>query len=568
MRAVAREIGAGDSAVTITFEGTSLQARLGESVAAALTAHGIRDFRAGQHGNPRGLFCGMGVCQECLVEIGGRPNRRACMTKISGPVAIRRQGFPAAVPQPSLPGSHGVKRVPLDPDVLVIGGGAGGLTAAAVAAEAGARVVLIDERPAPGGQFFKQPVSGLKPAFDDAQFSNGRALIVRARNAGVTMIEGMAFAAYVPLRIEVQAGETPLTFTPRQLIVATGAYERGLPIPGWTLPGIMTTGAAQTLLRSYGVLAGRRILICGNGPLNLQVALELHRAGADIAAVAELSPRPGAKNIASLIRMAASAPSLLVQGMRYVGALKSLGIPLYHECALAEVEDGLLARLAFPSGRDLSIEADTICMGYGFMPSNELLRLLACRHRYDPLKGHLITERDSDMRTTVPAVFGVGDCCGLGGAMAAQEEGTIAGIAAAEAAGLVADATLQARRSAARGKLLRHRQFQAALWQVFQAPEMAGPQHDTIVCRCENVSLADMRSVLDRGSDMIGSLKRQTRLGMGRCQGRYCGAVAADLISRSTGKPLDEFDFPAPRPPIKPVPIGTIVMADRTPGRE
>ncbi|MGD9511492.1 MAG: 2Fe-2S iron-sulfur cluster-binding protein, partial [Geminicoccaceae bacterium] len=298
----------------IRFDGRPVASQPGQTVAAALTAAGIRAWRTTRHGAPRGLFCGMGACQDCLVTIDGRPNQRACMAKISGPHEVRSQ-----VPLPSLVadgnGAAGA-REPERVEILVLGAGAGGLTAAAAAAEAGVEVVLVDERPNPGGQFYKQPAGD--PPWDDAQFAGGRRLIARARAAGVRFVAGTAWSASLPLQVEVFGEQGVRSFRPRRLVVATGAFERPLPVPGWTLPGVITVGAAQTLLRSYGVVAGRRVLVAGNGPLNLQVAGELRRAGAEVVAVAEAAPRPRIGSLGQLAAMAAASPGLTAKGVGYL----------------------------------------------------------------------------------------------------------------------------------------------------------------------------------------------------------------------------------------------------------
>ncbi len=571
MRAAGFDLGAADPTIAITFEGAPVAARPGETIAAALTAAGIRDLRLTRDGAPRGLFCGMGVCQECLVEIDGEPAQRACMTKVTKPIAVRRHVTPARIPLvPAL--ARPTPAFPIDPDVLVIGGGAAGLTAAAAAAKCGARVVLVDERPTPGGQYFKQPHAGMsgRDGADDPQFAEGRRLIARTQAASVTVVEGMAVNAALPLSVTIVWQGVAVELRPRRLIVATGAYERALPLPGWTLPGVMTTGAAQTLLRSYRVLAGKRIVVAGNGPLNLQVALELQRAGADVAAVAELAPPPGMARLDALAAMATSSPGLLLQGFGYLRELRRRGVPVHFGTTLAQVRPGLVATLAAngPNGAPpREIAADAVCMGYGFLPSNELLRLLGCRHVYDDRRRHLVTQRDADLRTTTPGVFGIGDCCGLNGARAAIAEGVVAGIvAAAEAAGAAASAAAARDLRAARRAIGRHRRFQAALWRFFAArwpAELCAPEVE--VCRCEGVALAQLEAIQAAGGDGIGSIKRQSRMGMGRCQGRYCVPEAVERMCRQSGARPDEFSFAAPRPPVKPVPISALEGPERRP---
>jgi NADPH-dependent 2,4-dienoyl-CoA reductase/sulfur reductase-like enzyme len=546
------------------FEGETISAAHGQSIAAALTAAGIRDLHVARNGDGRGLFCGMGVCQDCLVLVDGEL-RRACVTEVTGARRIVRS--PAVQ---SLAGGPSVS--PIDaadvpvrtPDVLVVGGGAGGLLAAAASAEAGAEVVLLDERARPGGQYFKQPAAHTKFR-DDRQFAAGRALVARVQRAGVQMHEHVeVWGAFAPRDITSLDADGCTIWRPRQLVLATGAYERALPVPGWTLPGVITTGAAQTLLRGYGVLPGRRVLLAGNGPLNLQVAVELARHGAEVVAVAELAPPPGPRALAALWRMAAT-PDLLRDGMMLLVALRRSRIPVLYGHAMTGVEragDSLIVRLGRGDDyrqHERAFAVDAVCMGYGFLPSNELARALDCRHRYDAARGSLVTERNDNFETSVAGVFAVGDCCGLGGARAAMEEGLIAGTAAA-AISRTLSAELKRECAAARRRLRAHRRFQDGLWRLFAAPrlqtELATP--DTLICRCECVTLAQIEAALADDRPSLGEIKRRTRLGMGSCQGRNCTPIAATLLAQRRGRALDEFSFFAPRLPVKPIGIGAL----------
>lgn len=577
MRAKDAGLGQATDRVEIRFEGRVLEARRGESLLAALTAAGELVLRTTESGAERGLFCGMGVCQECLVEVDCVPAQRACMTKVGGPMTVRRQANrtsagsmpPAASPEAA------VDCMTANPDIVVIGGGAAGLSAAAIAAEAGASTMLIDERLDLGGQFYKQPLqsSDLELArFDDRQFAGGRALAHRVRTSGAQVLQGaQAVGVYEPLTAVVRAGSRTLALRPRRLIVATGAYERGLPVPGWTIPGVMTTGAAQTLLRSYRVLPGRRVVVAGNGPLNLQVALELARAGADVAAVAELARRPGLASAHAVVPMACSSPDLLLQGLGYLAALRLRSVPVYFGHVLTRVEragTGLRATLArWPEGlgeSGITIEADAICMGYGFQPSNEILRALGCRHDFDERRRHLVTARDADGATTVTHVYAAGDCTGLGGARAARCEGVVAGAAAARSLGFSLSSAQQAEADRARSALPRHRHFQDALWRLFEAPRpdvsLATP--DTIICRCEELSRGAIAAGPLDAQSAPGSLKRATRAGMGRCQGRYCGPFAMQLRAAKGGHAPSEADHWAPRPPVKPLTIAELAALE------
>jgi len=564
--------------VSFNFEGQELVGRHGESLAAALIAAGIRSFRTTRTGAERGIFCGMGICQDCLVEVDGRANQRTCMVKLDRSMTVRQESFgrehssPAAGAPP-----RRIEQIPEEkPELLVIGAGPGGLSAAIAARRVGAKVVVADERALPGGQYFKQiAISGGSVAAPDRQHDEGRRLIDTALAAGVEIRSGVdIWGAFQPLTLAgTEAGQVRI-FNPERLIVATGAYERGIPIPGWTLPGVMTTGAAQTLWRSYRRLPGKRVLIAGNGPLNLQVAAELAEGGGAITAVVEVAEVPALRSLPGLARMLAASPRLVIDGLRYRRRLGVAGAPVLYGSVITRIEksaDRLTVHVAGTRGNVRASErvfsVDAVCLGYGFHPSNEILRALGCEHRFDAARDQFVTLISSDVpgRTTVPNVFALGDCTGLGGARAALAEGTLVGLAVATDLGHVISADLAAERDAARRALARHRRFQTALWRFYAARplmlELATPE--TVVCRCEEVTVGRIDAALAEGCPSVGELKRTTRAGMGACQGRYCGPIVTALMAERLGRdPGEEHRF-APRMPVKPIPVADIAGLSR-----
>jgi D-hydroxyproline dehydrogenase subunit alpha len=541
----------GSGEFRFTFDGNPVPARSGQSLAAALTEAGHRALRQTASGGSRGMFCGMGVCQDCLVTVDGMPNRRACMTLAEPGQRVQTQVALAplsAAPSPAPPARH------IAPDVLVIGGGAGGLNAAIAAAGAGASVVLLDERKVPGGQYFKQ-ASGGTGVLDDQQAA-GAALIDRARACGAEIIgEVEIWGAFDGPLILAQHLGGALVARPGKVIVATGAYERPRMVPGWTLPGVMTTGAAQTLWRSYRSLPGKRVAVCGSGPLNLQVALELARGGAQVALVAEAAPAPW-RHPKDALALVAAGPKLALKGANFVLGLWRRRVPVWHQTSLIQVEpDGTALRATFrdAAGREKAVTVDALCMNDGFEPQNEILRLFGAAMTYDPVFGHLRCIRDVSMQTSISCVYAVGDCAGLGGAPAAAVEGRIAGLAAA---GAPVPDTLRA-------ELGGHRRFQTRLWAMHSPAPRAldnAPEH-TIICRCEEITLGQVRAGLADKPGHAGTLKRATRLGMGRCQGRYCASVAARLVAAGSGQTVSDYSHFAPRVPIKPVSIAAILAA-------
>jgi thioredoxin reductase len=502
----------------------------------------------------------MGVCQDCLVEVDGRPNQRACMTILEAGMKVRRQdAFPAlagaddgAADQPSA-AAHW-----LEPDVLVVGAGSGGLHAAIAAARAGAGVVVLDERKVPGGQYFKQPMEGVAQL--DAQQRAGAGLLQRAADSGAELLAGVEiWAAFdgPQLYASTAAGEL-LILRPRRLIIATGAYERPRIVPGWTLPGVMTTGAAQTLWRSYRTLPGPRVAVFGSGPLNLQVALELARGGADVRVVTERAASPWWRPRESFALLR-SGPRLALAGAAMHFGLLRARVPLRYGAVLQSIaapEGGGLVAHYRRGAADASVEVDAVCMNDGFDPQNELLRLLGARMRFDAHFGQLRCERNEDCEASVAGVYAVGDCCGLGGAPAAAAEGVIAGEAAAAACGFAAPGG--ARR--ARRSLAVARRFQEHLWRLHDpAPQsLAEADPAAILCRCEEISVGAFNAALETTDTHIGAIKSATRLGMGCCQGRYCGPAAARLHAARTGRCVEDLSYFAPQPPVKPVSVAIL----------
>lgn len=551
--------------VRFWYDGRPIDGLEGETIAAALAAGGIRQLRHTRGGERRGLYCGMGACFDCLVTVDGRASQRACLTKVADGQQVRSAmpaGTPADPLRPLAP-EAAAEPASRQVDLLVVGAGPAGLSAALAARRAGAEVLVLDERLQPGGQFYKPLAPSHQAAAPpDRQFADGLALEQQVRAAGVTVQQGaQVWAAFSPREVGALIDGHATVIGCRQLVIAPGAYERPVPFPGWTLPGVMTTGAAQTLARAYRVAPGQRVVIAGNGPLNLQLAAELLAGGAEVVAVLESAMRPTLGQWRQLATAARTAPDLLRDGWRYMRQLRAHRVPLLwgHAVVAAEGEDELRAvQAAAIDGQSatLRFEADTLCLGYGFIPSTELARMLGCEHRtVDRHLGHLATVTREDGATSLPGVFVVGDGADMGGSRVALARGALAGTAAARNLDLRAP---EPRKEL--GQLRKAECFQQALWSLYQAPpiSLATTPDDTLLCRCEEISFGSVREQIRAGRDTLAALKRNTRLGMGRCQGRYCAVTAAKLVSELTGRPPEVEQYFAPRPPAKPVPAGAL----------
>ena len=528
--------------VKIRFNGREIEALPGETIAASLAAAEIVAVRQVRSGAPRGPYCGMGVCFDCLVTVDGRPSQRACLTKVEAGMDVRSAS--AATPQPPEPVAPAEE---IACDVLVVGAGPAGLSAARRLALAGGKVIVVDERLHPGGQFYKPLAASHGAAVSalDKQFRDGAILGESARAAGVTLLgETTVWAAFSANEVAAIVADRATLFRPKRLVLATGAYEQSWPVPGWTLPGVMSVGGLQTLARSYRVAPGRKIVVAGNGPLSLQTALELVEGGANVVAVLEAAPEPGSARAREAIAAARADLSSMWAGMRMTARLgKRLR---WGERVVRVLGQDRVRGVETGSG---TIEADIVALNYGFASSSELARALGCAHRFVARgSGSMETVTDGDGRTSVGDVFAIGDGARFGGARAAEAQGELAAAAICRDLGLKVPKIDQARKA-----LDRAEKFQAALWSLFEAPpfEPAAIADEAIVCRCEEVSAGELRRHIADGHDSPAALKRACRVGMGRCQGRYCAAVVARMTTQEVG----EFGLFAPRPPAKPVPI-------------
>ncbi len=532
-----------------------------------MARHGMVAQTVGADGSPRGAFCGMGMCHDCLVTIDGRAGQRACLSMVADGMDIRL----GVTLRPAVQGLCDLAELPTGPlplravTVAVVGAGPGGLAAATEAAEAGLDVILLDERPKPGGQYFKQPALG-SAWRRDRQSRNGAALIARAQAAGV-MIESETLV-WGAFRNDDGSGELALLragvaarLAFRWLVVATGAFERPQMVPGWTLPGVMTTGACQTLLRSYGVLPGRRVLFAGNGPLHVQTAAEALAAGATVVGLAD-SAAP-MRALRHGLAMTAANLGLVARGLASLGQLRLAGVPILWRHGLKRIEGGaraeraVLAPLAanggFLAGRDITVAVDAVCLGIGFGASSELPRLLGCAHDVPPHSAEAVVRRGDDGSTSLADVFVVGEAGGFGGAQVALAQGALAGRAIARRA---CRATPPDRRL--QHALARARRFQTALWAAFAASPAPPFEPETVLCRCEGLTLGQLQAVArDALVQDVATLKRLTRAGMGRCQGRYCAPHLAHLIGVTVaGEP----DLLAPQMPLRPVPVAALAV--------
>lgn len=462
--------------------------------------------------------------------------------------------------------------------LAVVGAGPAGLQAVIAAANAGVHVTLIDGYMQPGGQYYRQLPRTFQPETTDQHQEQAETLITRlnhpriARHLQTQVLDISADGR----RLWLHGPDAPTELETAAVVLATGAYDRPAAFPGWTLPGVISVGAAQAGLKGQRILLGKKVLLAGSGPLLLATGASLLWGGADVVGVLE-----GSRAIRRLPlhqwRALWGQWNRLREGSRYVRALLRARVPYRLGWAVVEAvgspETGVTGAVVAPLDEQWQpliekaqrIECDTICIGYGFIPRTALAHLVGAEFTYQSTIGGWIPLRDASLQTTVRAVFAAGDGAGIGGAVQSELEGQIAGIAAASILqeGSNSPDYLRAMQPALK-QLAQQRAFQHLYGHLFTPKPGINTwaQTDTMLCRCENVDRAAVEAAVELGAHTVNEVKGLTRAGMGSCQGRLCSHLIAGQIGRITGKPIAACGQLSVRPPISPLPINAVGKED------
>ena len=590
----------GARTIRFTFDGRELAVSPGTTVAGALLASDVRTWRRSRRsGAARGLFCGIGTCFDCLVDVNDEVAVRACVRPLRDGDVVRTSaslGRVAPAPRPGASSAAsasaaadraaGERAEPAVVDLAVVGAGPAGMAAALAASAAGVRVVLVDSGERLGGQIHRQPL---------VDAVGGRNVGAHADAAGLTGPAGPGLAArYRALaergRVQLLLGRTvwalaesdggftlhlhgptgASVLAARALVVATGATELALPFPGWELAGVTTAGAAQVLVKSQNLSVGRRVLVAGSGPFLLPVAASLVRAGAHVVGVVEARRL---RDLAPLAGTLARHPGKLVEAVGYAGLLARRGVPLRFGRMVVRCEgDGAVSHAVItrvdedwrPRSRRVErIAVDAVCCSFGFVPRLELARQLGLEDRRGVAGETAGSAHDATMASSVPGVFVAGELTGIAGSEVAELEGAVAGRAATayllgRAQGGAGVPPVQG--GGGRAALDRARRFAGGLARRYRVASgwVERLEPATIVCRCEDVTWAEVMTAIAGGARTAREVRGLTRCGMGYCQGRTCGPVVQLAVSAATGAGLGAVGDLHSRSVAFPLPLGDL----------
>lgn len=449
--------------------------------------------------------------------------------------------------------------------IVIVGAGPAGIRAAEALVEAGMRPVVVDEGRRDGGQIYRRQPEGFKRPYAKLYGSEAEKAEALHRS-----FEGLrdridwraeTLAWHVePHRLHViRAGEAEvLSFD--ALIVCSGATDRLMPVPGWDLAGCYSLGAAQISLKSQACAIGRRVVFMGTGPLLYLVASQYVAAGAQVEAVLDTSA--SALRLRALPRLAAR-PAVLLNGLKLVASLRLAGVRLMTGVTPLEItgspRDGVTGvRVRNERGQEHVFACDAVGLGYHLRSEAQLADLARCEFRFDAASRQWLPRIDEDGRSSVRGIYLAGDGVRLAGADGAEAAGRLAALACLADLGL---SSHEAEVAGLRARLQTMERFRQGLLQAFPWPHQAAAAlpDSTVVCRCEVVTAGELRqTVTELGACEINRAKALCRVGMGRCQGRYCGHAAAEVVAHAAGIPVEQVGRIRSQGPVKLLPISAV----------
>ena len=458
-------------------------------------------------------------------------------------------------------------------DLMVLGAGPAGISAALAAAQHGLQTLIVDESSRPGGQVYRAVPGEFRIDAPDRlgeDFQRGEALRgALSASAVETRLDHRVWNVTPGFLVQAAGPQGMFRARSRALIAATGASERIYPFPGWTLPGVIGLAGATILLKSQQLVPGRRTLVCGVGPLLYAVAAGILKAGAEVAAVVDAA---SFGEWTSCLSRMSSRPDLAARGAGWLWMLRKAGVPILYRTKIVEargadaVAEAVIAPVDVLGRRQggastRSFLVDSVAVGHGLVPATEVSRLLGAKQVFRANRGGWTPEHDPDGRTSLENFYVAGDGAGVAGAAAAEESGRRAGLAAARDLG-----RLEAAQHATLVEDMRHRRRRAESFghamaeMMWARPGLADTATtDVVVCRCEDVTRATLDTAIAAGARTLNELKSWTRCGMGPCQGRFCSETAAELIGAKTGDRAGAGQLTA-RFPLRPVATGQLVQ--------
>lgn len=450
-------------------------------------------------------------------------------------------------------------------DLLIIGAGPAGLAAAVEAGRHGLKVALLDEQEHPGGQIHR----GVEAAERQGRakrigidYRRGLDLIQEFRASGAEYLPGhQVWQVERDGQLFVSDGSRSSVLRAKRVLIAVGAMERPVPIPGWTLPGVMTVGAAQILHKTTGSLPGDGVWVAGCGPLALYYIAEVVSAGGRVAGFLDTTRTPWIGTAQAHAGSIAAGWRDALKGLGFLAQIKAAGVR--HVRRVERVEalgEGRLQLVRWRvDGRWEEAPAEGLLLHEGVVPQTHIAMSVGCAHRWDDQQLCFRPVIDEWGGTDIETIMVAGDCAGISGAMAARCQGRIAALGVAAQLGRIDAGRRDALAAPLRAELARHQAIRPFLDALFRPAEhLQVPDDDVVICRCEGITARGLRQAVAIGARGPNQAKAYTRCGMGPCQGRLCGLTVTTTIAAATSSSPQAVGSYRIRPPLKPLSLGEL----------
>lgn len=454
-------------------------------------------------------------------------------------------------------------------DLVIIGAGPAGMSAAVQAAGLKLKTLVIDRQQNPGGQIFHSVGQADANKLHELgrDYSRGRELVRQFSSSCVEFLPSSSVWHLSPGRVYVSSDGVSRELETRHILIATGGMERPVPIPGWTLPGVLGAGAADVLLKSASLVDEGPVILCGNGPLILQTAVHLRHFGIPVAGVVMTNSLPQTASAVTRLPGALQRPGYLCHGIGMAAQtlLKTRVYPSARKPGISKT--GELFTLEFETlfGKRKTLEGSSVLLHNGVISETRITRLARLEHVWDAEQRYWHVRTDDWGTSSLEGIAVAGDCAGVLGADASMASGTLAALETARKLGRITETERDALGETARGSLRRCRAMQPFLDKVFfPVAETLCPEDDAVVCRCEGLTAAVLKDYLRAGLYSEDALKAQSRCGMGHCQGRMCSSAAAELIAQAHGIPLETITPFHAQMPLNPTSFGEIAAMKTT----
>ncbi len=446
-------------------------------------------------------------------------------------------------------------------DVIIIGAGPSGVKSALTCSKKGLKVLIIDSNGNSGGQIYRAPpksyIKKSEKTFEEnliqLKFSEDL-----TKNNIDTAYNHTVWQVSPGFKIDAFNENGTIQWNTKNLIVATGTYEKIIPFDGWTTPGVIGLAACTILLKAHQTLPGNKIVLAGNGPLLISVAYYILKFGGKVDAIVDTSSKfEWIKSMISLI----FNPKNFIQGISWILKIIFSRVPIYSNSLINKVskkENGISVEIQNIKNKQIKkLTTEVLAVGHGLTPSTDISRLLKINHSYDDLKGGWIPKLDKYFKSSMKGLYIVGDGSGISGAIAAEEKGELAAYSILKDLKLIDETEFENNTSKVIKKLKRYEIFAKGIAKLNATPKslIENISNNTVICRCEDITKKDIIHAAENGARNLNQIKSWTRFGMGPCQGRTCQYSVAKIASEHLRCNIKDLGYLTGRTPLRPFPL-------------